>query len=669
MITLNKDRAQMCSDDLVHIDMDDGSYSYTLRYSIGGKTGTIRENWTVGHFYWQVPDLAWCIPGKTEGICTITCVYKRAGAVVKTETAALTLVVPEASQVEAIAGAAVVKMGNITSFRTNRRSSGFTHTLTYSMGGATGTIATGVTDAAEWLVPKELASYTGGQVEATCTVTCETYNGTALVGKTTDQLTLRVPDATVPALSAGEAELGKKITIFMAAEAEAFVHDLTYELRYVGEEKVLATGKIAGDCKTEYEWELPYALAALFPEKVHAAVTVICSTLVGEDVVGAAQVGFTVTVPENEITKPNLDVRLDLGGEPFPGLAVVSKDLTVTKTVSSEYSKINFFGYSFGENEDGLMIGTKVYTKTYSTAGEQVIVESVTDERGYTAEVRIPVTVIDYAKPRIVPHTDENNIVCVRCDAAGNVTPSGTSLLIRMGRKYSKVLSGGEQHNYCKLSYRWKTSSEAAFSEPVELLAEGAQTDEVAVVLHEGLLRISAVYHIQLIAEDTAGNTDTFTVTVPSSFTTAHSPVGGHGFSLGRYCDPKKVDMFDCAFAAEFEKEVTFFGNVTGMVLGLGKLPQIPDGADVNEYTVPGVYGVHDDNNAGMIHNLPVAADGVFRVWSGNGLAHMENGYVAMQEFITDDNSATYRRSLKYSTVSGGTWTIGPWKTHAWQEI
>ena len=97
--------------------------------------------------------------------------------------------------------ASSVEMGNSVTINTPRASSSFTHTLKYSFGSVSGTIATGVATSKAWTVPTSLANQIPNAVSGTVTITCETYNGSSLIGTKTVNLTVTVTSSYIPAIS------------------------------------------------------------------------------------------------------------------------------------------------------------------------------------------------------------------------------------------------------------------------------------------------------------------------------------------------------------------------------------------------------------------------------------------------------------------------------------
>lgn len=78
---------------------------------------------------------------------------------------------------------------------TNRKSGSFTHTLKYSFGSLSGTIATGVTDSYAWTLPSDFYAQIPNSSYGIGTITCETYNGSQLIGTNTCEFTAYASEA------------------------------------------------------------------------------------------------------------------------------------------------------------------------------------------------------------------------------------------------------------------------------------------------------------------------------------------------------------------------------------------------------------------------------------------------------------------------------------------
>lgn len=79
------------------------------------------------------------------------------------------------------------------------QNSSFKHTLTYSYGSATGTIASNLTGASpityNWKPSVDLAAQFPSAKSGTCTITCTTYNGSTNLGSSTTTCTLTIPSS------------------------------------------------------------------------------------------------------------------------------------------------------------------------------------------------------------------------------------------------------------------------------------------------------------------------------------------------------------------------------------------------------------------------------------------------------------------------------------------
>ena len=106
--------------------------------------------------------------------------------------------IPRASSVSA----GNMTLGSAGKINISRASSSFTHTLTYSFGNTSGTIATKTTaTSVSWTPSLSLANQIPNATSGTCTITCTTYNGNTNIGSKTCTLSLSVPASVKPTIS------------------------------------------------------------------------------------------------------------------------------------------------------------------------------------------------------------------------------------------------------------------------------------------------------------------------------------------------------------------------------------------------------------------------------------------------------------------------------------
>lgn len=107
--------------------------------------------------------------------------------------------IPRASQPSVTSTS--INLGTTVTVKTNRVSSSFTHTITYSIGTASGTIGTGVTEQVDFTTANgnttALANQFTTSKSGTVTITCKTYNGGTLIGTKTCSLTVNTQDTDI----------------------------------------------------------------------------------------------------------------------------------------------------------------------------------------------------------------------------------------------------------------------------------------------------------------------------------------------------------------------------------------------------------------------------------------------------------------------------------------
>lgn len=112
----------------------------------------------------------------------------------------MTVTYTEAASVPTVS-ASSVNLGSAVTISTNRLTTSATHTLTYSFGSSTGTIATGVGDSVTWTPGLALAAQIPNATSGLCTITCKTFVSGTETGSSSVTLTLNVPSSVVPSIS------------------------------------------------------------------------------------------------------------------------------------------------------------------------------------------------------------------------------------------------------------------------------------------------------------------------------------------------------------------------------------------------------------------------------------------------------------------------------------
>ena len=183
------------------------------------------------------------------------------------------------------------------------------------------------------------------------------------------------------------------------------------------------------------------------------------------------------------------------------------------------------------------------YTSDYlSGTGSVTVKVTVTDSRGYSQSVSKTITVISYAKPKVVPATGEKNIICARCDANGNLTDSGTYLKIKARRSYSPCKASGVQKNFCGLRYRYKKVTDSSFSSwKTILIYSNLDTEEVSTVQLGGALLATASYIVHVDAVDSLGNHTYASFNIPTEMIYMDRAGSRRSLGIGKYVEEDNV--------------------------------------------------------------------------------------------------------------------------------
>lgn len=105
--------------------------------------------------------------------------------------------IPRASDVSASTGT----IGSAMTINISRKNSAFTHTVKYSFGSKSGTIATNVGTSCSWTPPNDLATVIPNATSGLGGIIVDTYSGSTKIGSKSAQLTLNVPTSMTPKLA------------------------------------------------------------------------------------------------------------------------------------------------------------------------------------------------------------------------------------------------------------------------------------------------------------------------------------------------------------------------------------------------------------------------------------------------------------------------------------
>lgn len=433
--------------------------------------------------------------------------------------------------------AGTVQMGKNLLVSIQRDHSGCTHTLAYRFGTEEIRMAENVASSYAAAVP-DVANLCENALSLACQVVCDTYYGGSYIGSTSADLTLTVPEASVPVLPAMDLTLGQSYEIACRRSSRYFTQRL--ELSFQGTTVSLASGK-----QDAFSWTPGYDLAKQIPTLTQATGTLVCHTCNGTALVGSNSVTVRLTVPENDITRPRVEKLVlspvsDLGQD-FAGVYIRGKTgLRGEITAVSDYSRILSYELTAGSLRAE---GNPAVLELLVNEEAVKVTARVTDARGFVGSCSTTIQVLPYRNPRVTPAAGYSQVVCERALETGEISTGGSYLAIRAGRAWSGVPVAGVEKNSCTLRYRWKTGS-GSYSQWIPLLEAADEATEVSVLVGNVVTSLQSSYTVQLQAIDALGGSHTLNFPIMTEAVSFVLYDGEDGAGFGKYPEqPHVVDI------------------------------------------------------------------------------------------------------------------------------
>lgn len=228
-----------------------------------------------------------------------------------------------------------------------------------------------------------------------------------------------------------------------------------------------------------------------------------------------------------------------------------------------------------------------------------------------------------YVKPRI------SNLSIVRCNSSGTVDDEGQNGLITFNWECDRSVSS--------IVIKWKLPSATSWTS-VTVTASGT-SGTVSKVIGSNTLSTESSYDVHITVSDNGGSSYAVGTLTSMKFA-IDAMVGGKGVAFGKTAELEGV--------AEFAFEGKFNSPVYGKVLGMDKLPAIPENSDFNNYIDPGCFAVRSNAVAETISNIPINRAGRLEVWSatGEGVRSEQWSYLRQRYIPYNRENPVWEREL-----------------------
>jgi hypothetical protein len=536
--------------------------------------------------------------------------------------------IPRASSVSVSPSS--VNFGNSVTINISRHSSSFTHTLRYNVAGQSGTIATGVGTSYSWSVPTSLINGISNNDRATCTIYCDTYSGSTNIGTKSITVTLIIPVSSV-SLSASSVNYGSSVTINISRAHSKLTHSIRYNWNN-------NTGTIASSISyTGYSWTVPNNFMNYIPNSTSTTGTIYVDTYNGTKLVGTKSINLKTNVPSSVVpsfssighSEQNSAVAaLNLGSGVYA--RNLSKIKFTINGASGAYGstitkyKIVYDGTTYNSSS--------ATTGTIKNSGTRTVTATITDSRGRTASKSTTVSVLAYNSPSITSFSVR------RCNADGSNNDMGEYIKVTYGGSMSNLNSKNTATVYLDTKPRssgtWTTKNSFAIT--------GSFSGTKIV----GTYGITQSYDVRIRVVDKF-----HTVTSTQQLSTAAVTMswGKQGVGIGKIWEQGALDVGGSIYSSGY-----YYG-------GLGS-SRIPAGANLNDYTTPGLYYCPLNVDVATMQNCP----------TGNAFSLFVEQHAGCKQTLTEymtTNAKTWTRN--YYSGTWGAWTklSVDGHTHAWSAI
>lgn len=467
--------------------------------------------------------------------------------------------------------ASTATMGASITISTPRASTEFTHDLAYSFeGGSYVSIATGVATSRAWTIP-DLVSQIPNETSGSMVIRCITKNGSATIGTKTVSLTVKVPAATTPTLSASSANMGASITINTPRASAGYTHDLAYSFGGSGYTNI-ATG-----VATYRTWTIP-DLASRIPNATSGTITIRCITRNGTRNIGTKTVLLTAKVPADVLpTISGVTIEEAVAGIAAQFGAFIQSKSRVKATITAAGAKGSTIKSISSTFLGRTYTGASWTSAIISGSGTAQIRTTVTDSRGRKATINTPVTALAYSPPEITAFK------VVRCNANG--TPTADGVHVKLHYNYAVARLGNK--NTAAMRVEWKPASATEY-EATAVWTSSQLVQDVTNIATGLTFSVDNQFDFRITVTDWFGGEPAiYADSIPTGHVIVDLYPDGNAIAFGK--------IAELANLADFGYQVrTNAGTLQ---------PELPEGTNFDDLKTPNTYTVRNASNTTYINN------------------------------------------------------------------
>lgn len=435
-------------------------------------------------------------------------------------------------------------------------------------------------------------------------------------------------------LTASNGALGIAQTLTVTRQSSDFTHTITYKCG-------TASGTIVTKSSdTSISWTPPLTLSSQNTAGTSVSITFTITTFNHSTgaTIGTNTKTITCTIPASVKPSCSLAVTDSMGyegiyGNPIKGLSKFK--VVVTPTLAHGSPIASYSVYANGATYTSASFTSGVLR----SSGALSVSATVKDKRGRTGTATVLKTVLSYTEPVI-------SILTVhRCDEDGAENEQGEFVKVN----FTAAVTALNNKNTAVYTLYYKKSTDTEFTEVgLDELEDNYSINSSYIFPAD----TSNSYDVEFTAADNFKTTKRVT-SASTGFALIHHRADGTGLGLGKLGEVEN--------GLDVGLDAVFRNPVYGKVMGLDKLPEIPEGSDVNDYLETGCWAVYGNSKAEKIANLPVKRAGRLEVISatGEGIRVTEWSYIRQRYTPYNSANAVWERDITRS--DSNVWTYGEW--------
>lgn len=442
-------------------------------------------------------------------------------------------------------------------------------------------------------------------------------------------------------LTASNGTLGSEQTLTINRSASSFVHRLTYKCGSVS--GYIAGGQDSFTSGTSIKWTPRIGLAEENTTGTSVSVVLTLYTYTGAGVyIGSTSVTITCAMPVSvapsvSVTWEDTTGAAGIYGSPVQKLSKLKITLKETTSYGSPISVRSITANGVTYN------ASPVTTGLLTAAGSAKISATIKDKRGRSGSNSASFDVLAYTAPRI------SKLTVHRCNKNGTENDQGNYVRVT----FSGAVTNLKGLNDAIYSIRYRANDSAQTTEvPLPDLDDVYEVSDYSYVFPADA---NKTYDVEVTATDNHGSASRVT-SASTAFTLMNWHPSGTGMGIGKVCEKENT--------MEVSLDSEFIGPVYGRAFGLGILPGIPEGADIHNYTTPGIWAIKTNAIAATIKNLPEAKAG--RVIVAASIGQEDNNskwrYIEQRYIPYDRGRFSFAWTNNLYTVGTDEWNISGWK-------